>query len=1799
MSEFESTCCPSSVNGRIHFYSESYHRLFPVDLDIEKVWEISLLQSDAILAADVEVLSVAGTLGSNLFDTSKSIWTRAISGAALVRLYSSNDMVPIAVEKLIYQISLPFNDEQYEQGICEVITENTNDDIVMISMYALMLFKTIQQKDLIESVVESCIKTLEVCSIQSSSACCKSQDRICLSVLSALLSRGVLLNTTLCGFVERNHLQYLNRLYDLFYSDSLSTVVSREQIAKRLISPIIQLIGNSEMVHSSIEKKNLDQMIDLTWSQCGRLARSDEGDLQICSILLCALMSVPQLKSMDRLGRSDLWAVLSKCFLSSDTVVRKRAAFVMQLIPNTPTGKDDKVSTDVIDERKKERKPKKALKSKKGFVDNSDQEATLESPPAIDSINFLGLVITLNSLSGLRPWWSDYLDIYGQIEGCTSMHLVDQIWPQLEHLCQLAANIDQSDRILPDDINLEDGKLFEFCYPVLNFNWVKALLHILLQISIPGIRKAVLRRILSGSATSNDGLVLSLSHRTINWLCSELFSLIDTVGFFSAYFIPQGADVGCNGDTLFIKDSKINVLAHPGILMPSFISRLLRSFSIIDKLNIAENTNKKPLVNHLIQSIVHIVCGENGLHSLSAAKWIVRVFAEPSILALIPPCLGTLELREMRAFFRGRLACSNGVVREHVLQGLLPLFLRGINSSEVSLEDLLLTVTGGSCFGFDRIVNNAVSFSSLKVAVLNCCMTQLSGKGIGCPLHELDGYYLALTYSIVTDKSTPEEDIALQIGTNVSPCINVTAYKIDETLLSELEKLCKEHLDTVSKLYSSPYLNVVSKQRVAINFLSGVTRSAVIAFNQLPDLSPVTNLDISSSIPLRMMFPLPLLSIIQNCSGDLASYLSISLMTSLSIAASNVDRAPSNSSNVQPLIDSVILLDECAFILGALLLLPRLCHRPINTTLSECPVLSVILRAFDSLVAILSSTSPSCLSNILTLRCASTLLGALQNSWPLPHMNNESLMKLVSSVSQLTTLLITLAGPSSSAFRIFVAHIDQSKESSGIPYPCLLIDLTRITDCQFGRVSTMFVENRWAGIKSGLQLLVLANSSSTVSTVYRDSDRNASEVTEAYQLFSLAIDQLDCCSMTSLPDVLSCCLVVAKRFCANEEGERNRRAALLIRLLDVAWLSTIGGSAYTDVRAINSFIRLAFDTSMLRSLEHHDIRRYYDQVEALGLKNRPHIMQSLVCTLCASWTIDPTLSAPFFSLLPRLLLYREPRQDDHNVPDNTGHESASFSTADMTSTNSDGDVSTSNDAPSIAGICRFSILTFLECCMNFSVDSHTASSSVERGDQHSELLTKCLGILMEDLVALNFRDDFIQAAMIGSDLYGQKLRCWQSMCVLTKYMSEVLLISILEAYFTVLTHSAGHSIRVHLELFGAAMAIKFPNVMMPRLLLALREFNHTQQTLCSIFVILGHKVFDTSDEQAIDATIAKAIVGHLLPWMACGAGLPRTIAQLLMHSLIPIVLSATEESCQSQSDVYTGHAYLKSIMQYLELNRDSSKGMPKQRKFFTEFHPFRQCSVRGLTLLGLDNTGEIVAPHILTFLADALKAEAVIEREQSKSTDLMVPQCIADDETITSTATTLQTKIVPFDDLQLNLESEALSRQQNAAGRKRQDVVVCASLIDKVTNLAGIARTCEIFAVQELVLSNLGIVQTDTFQGIAVSCDQWLPMREVPVYALTSYLQGMRRKGYTILGLEQTDNSNILGETSHLPSKCVLLLGREKEGIPVELLQEIDFCLEIPQYGVIRSLNVHVSAALAIWEITKINKKYLDGGNTK
>ena len=154
-----------------------------------------------------------------------------------------------------------------------------------------------------------------------------------------------------------------------------------------------------------------------------------------------------------------------------------------------------------------------------------------------------------------------------------------------------------------------------------------------------------------------------------------------------------------------------------------------------------------------------------------------------------------------------------------------------------------------------------------------------------------------------------------------------------------------------------------------------------------------------------------------------------------------------------------------------------------------------------------------------------------------------------------------------------------------------------------------------------------------------------------------------------------------------------------------------------------------------------------------------------------------------------------------------------------------------------------------------------------------------------------------------------------------------------------------------------------------------------------------------------------------------------------------------------------------------------------------------------------------------------------------------------------------------------------------------------------------------------MVLNSTNIIEDSQFQALSVSAEKWVPITQVcilflgfvkiakwqvRVSNLEEYLRSIKQQGYSLVGVEQTTQSKCL--TSYrFPLKTVLLLGydagiaeiilyctllasifsNEREGIPVHLIHMLDECVEIPQIGIIRSLNVHISGALLIWEYTK------------
>ncbi|KAH8310361.1 hypothetical protein KR044_000938 [Drosophila immigrans] len=161
--------------------------------------------------------------------------------------------------------------------------------------------------------------------------------------------------------------------------------------------------------------------------------------------------------------------------------------------------------------------------------------------------------------------------------------------------------------------------------------------------------------------------------------------------------------------------------------------------------------------------------------------------------------------------------------------------------------------------------------------------------------------------------------------------------------------------------------------------------------------------------------------------------------------------------------------------------------------------------------------------------------------------------------------------------------------------------------------------------------------------------------------------------------------------------------------------------------------------------------------------------------------------------------------------------------------------------------------------------------------------------------------------------------------------------------------------------------------------------------------------------------------------------------------------------------------------------------------------------------------------------------------------------------------------------------NENITKETTPTG---QDLIVVASLVDKLPNLGGLARTCEVLGARTLALNSKSVVDKTDFTNLSMTAEKSLNILEVKTETLAEYLINKQSMGYKIVGAEQTAYSVNFADFK-FPEKCVLLLGHEKHGISVDLIALLDFAVEIPQFGVVRSLNVHVTGSLFIWEYCK------------
>lgn len=82
--------------------------------------------------------------------------------------------------------------------------------------------------------------------------------------------------------------------------------------------------------------------------------------------------------------------------------------------------------------------------------------------------------------------------------------------------------------------------------------------------------------------------------------------------------------------------------------------------------------------------------------------------------------------------------------------------------------------------------------------------------------------------------------------------------------------------------------------------------------------------------------------------------------------------------------------------------------------------------------------------------------------------------------------------------------------------------------------------------------------------------------------------------------------------------------------------------------------------------------------------------------------------------------------------------------------------------------------------------------------------------------------------------------------------------------------------------------------------------------------------------------------------------------------------------------------------------------------------------------------------------------------------------------------------------------------------KRKSEIVVIASLLEKLPNLANLTRTCEIFGVRELVIPNKNILKDQSFLTVTVTAEKWLPFVECPPENLAKMLMMYRANNYKV-----------------------------------------------------------------------------------
>ena len=152
---------------------------------------------------------------------------------------------------------------------------------------------------------------------------------------------------------------------------------------------------------------------------------------------------------------------------------------------------------------------------------------------------------------------------------------------------------------------------------------------------------------------------------------------------------------------------------------------------------------------------------------------------------------------------------------------------------------------------------------------------------------------------------------------------------------------------------------------------------------------------------------------------------------------------------------------------------------------------------------------------------------------------------------------------------------------------------------------------------------------------------------------------------------------------------------------------------------------------------------------------------------------------------------------------------------------------------------------------------------------------------------------------------------------------------------------------------------------------------------------------------------------------------------------------------------------------------------------------------------------------------------------------------------------------------------------------KEQDKLPIIVVLDNVRSLHNVGsafRTADGFAVEAIYLC--GITAQPPHREIektalgATQSIHWEYFENV-----AQAVEKLKKNNYQVVAIEQAESSvSLLNFIPNHSKKYALFFGNEVNGVSDEVMQQIDACIEIPQFGTKHSFNIVISTGIVLWD---------------